>query len=84
MSGLSRYYAAAGKMIQSSCINSVMNLLDETCSYVAMSKLETFPTLRSSFTYGLSGTMVEKFLRLIPAFYLFSLLCLSIETELFH
>lgn len=50
MLGLSRYYAAAGKMIQSSFINSVTNLLDEKYSDIAMPKLETIPTLRYFFT----------------------------------
>lgn len=53
MSGLSRYYAAAGKMIGGSCTNSITNLLDESYSDVAMSKLETFSTLRSFLTCGI-------------------------------
>lgn len=61
-----------------------MNLLDERYSDGAMSKLEMFPTLRFFLTCGISGTMVEIFLRLISAFYLFSFFYLSIQTELCH
>lgn len=42
-----------------------------------MPKLETSPTPRSFLICGISMAMVEIFSRLIPAFYLFSLLYLS-------
>lgn len=65
-------------------MDSVTNLLDERYSGIAMSKLETIPTLRSFLTCEIYGPVVEIFLSLIPAFYLLSLLSVSIQTELCH
>lgn len=57
-------------------------MLDEKYSDIAVSKLQTIPTLRSFLTCGIYRTMVEIFLRLIPAFYLLSLFSLHPDRAL--
>lgn len=55
--------------------------MDEKYSDIAMSKLETIPTVRSFLICDIYGTMVEIFFRLIP---LFIVSPFSIQTELCH